>query len=104
MSATTDIMGYRIYRRNNVDLLLIRLENLNQCAAAAFKEFLDIDGFTLIDANVASEKVYAPLYKEMKGRIRLPESYLDAMYQSKYTRHFYSEEEIRRFRERWRTP
>ncbi len=96
--------GYRIYRGDNVDMLLIRLENLDQCAAAAFKEFLDSDAFTLVQCNVASEKVYAPLYKELKSRISLPDAYIDKMYDSKYTRHFYSDDEIRGFRERWHRP
>lgn len=93
--------GYMIYRGDNVDLLLIRLEDLNHCAAEAFKAFLDIDGFTLIQANLASDKVYAPLYKELKSAIKLPDTYLANMYDSQSTRHFYSDEEIRVLRQRW---
>lgn len=93
--------GYKIYPGANADLLLMRLENLNQCAAEAFKAFLDIDSFTLIHANVASDKVYAPLYKELKSAISLPDAYLDKMYDAKFTRHFYSDEEIHAFRASW---
>ncbi len=96
--------GYKIFEAERADALLIRLENLNDCAAEAFKEFLGIEGFTLTQANVADEKVYAPIYKRFRNSIVLPESYIEKMYSSKYVRHFYSEEEIARFRARWSTP
>ena len=40
--------GYELYQSDLADLLLIRLENLNECAGEAFKKFLDIDDFTLV--------------------------------------------------------
>lgn len=95
--------GYKIYEDRLADVLLIRLENLSQCARDAFQEFLDIEGFILTDANVASEKVYAPLYRRFKETVVFPEAYVQKMYTSKYMRHFYSEEEIARFRAKWRT-
>ena len=95
--------GFKIYQGDSADLLLVRLENLDQCAATAFKEFLGVDGFSLVSANVASGKVYAPLYRAFKRSICLPQDYIDGMYDSKYTRQFYSDEEIQQFRRRWAT-
>jgi hypothetical protein len=95
--------GYKIYKDEKTDVLLIRLENLDDCARDAFKDFLGIDNFTLIDTNIGREKVYAPIYKKLKDSIVLPESYIERMYASKYMRHFYSEEEIARFRAKWST-
>jgi hypothetical protein len=94
--------GYKIYEGEHADVLLIRLENLNDCACDAFKEFLNIEGFTLRTTNVASTKVYAPLYEKFKDSLILPEAYVRRMYTSKYMRHFYSEAEIARFRAKWR--
>ena len=96
--------GYMLYKSNNADMLLVRLGDLNRCAKTAFKEFLDIDDFTLIQANVANEKVYAPLYKEFKSKIHFPENYINQMYDSRYMRHFYSDEEINGFRKIWERP
>lgn len=90
--------GYMVYRGNNVDLLLVRLEDLDRCASTAFKEFLSIDDFSLAQANIASKKIYAPLYKEFKRKIHFSETYVNRMYESRYTRHFYSDEEIDDFR------
>lgn len=94
--------GYKIYEDTIADVLLIRLENLNDCVGEAFKEFLDIDNFTVIKTNVAADKVYAALYQEFRSRVALPDSYIDKFYNSKYMRHFYSETEIKKFGENWR--
>jgi hypothetical protein len=93
--------GYKIITGEHADLLLIRLNELNQCAAMAFNEFLDINEFALIQSNVASNKAYARLYKAFKKEICLPEEYLNRMYGSKFTRYFFSEEEVRRLRKAW---
>jgi hypothetical protein len=80
---------------------LIKLEKLNECANDAFKEFLDIDEFYLIRANISTEKIHYPLYKKVLDSIVLPDAYLDQMYVSKYARHFYSEREINEFKAKW---
>jgi hypothetical protein len=93
--------GYKIYHSVKADILLIRVEDLNRVAKQAFKEFLEIDNFSLIDVNVSEEKNYALLYKTFKDKIHLPDSYLDKLYCSKYMQHFYSIEEINNFRSKW---
>jgi len=101
-SAFPKSKGYKIYEEERADVLLIRLENLDECAQDAFKEFLGIDGFTLTNKNVAGDKPYRALYQRFLDSIVLPDSYLDRMYTSKYARHFYSEEEINKFKAKWR--
>jgi hypothetical protein len=93
--------GYKIYEQELADVLLIRLENLDQCASKAFQEFLNVDGFTVIRKNIASEKAYYPIYRKFLESVLLPDSYIDEMYASKYARHFYSEQEIDAFRAKW---
>ena len=93
--------GYEIYRKNMTALLLIRLEDLNRRASEAFSNFLEIESFSLVEANVSEQKGYGHIYRKFLESVNLPESYLDYMYSSKYARHFYTEEEIRSFRNRW---
>ncbi|MEN8129479.1 MAG: putative capsular polysaccharide synthesis family protein [Pseudomonadota bacterium] len=93
--------GYEIYQGKNADVLLIRLEDLNRCASTAFKELMDIDDFSLLNKNLGDNKDYADLYKDFKDHIHLPDSYLDKLYKSKFSNHFYSEVEISSFRNRW---
>ena len=94
-------LGYKIYSSNkNVKLLLIRLEDLDRVASQAMVKFLNIKRFSLIKSNVGAEKAYSALYREFK-RMPLPKSYLEKMYNLKYTRHFYTDQEINKFYETW---
>ena len=93
--------GYKIYRTEQVELLVLRLENINECVYEAFNEFLGLEQFSLVKANVGSKKTYSTAYKKFKDSIALPESYINKMYSSKHARHFYSEAEIADFKARW---
>ncbi len=93
--------GYTIYRNKFADVLLIKLEHLNQCAAEAIHEFLGIEDFQLEESNVADDKEYAAIYQAFRKQVALPESYLDRMYISRMASRFYSPEEIADFRRKW---
>jgi hypothetical protein len=93
--------GYEIYRGDDADALLIRLEDLRTSAAPAFRSFLGVDGFELHDVNIGADKRYSTAYGEFRKQIRLPAHYLDRMYGSRYARHFYSAQELEGFRARW---
>lgn len=93
--------GYEIYEAPNARILIIRLEKLRSCAEPAMNRLLGVPNFRLADANRASNKRYASLYKEFVTSIDLPDHYLDKLYESRYCRHFYTDEEVRKFRQRW---
>jgi hypothetical protein len=93
--------GYKIYARGSAEILLFKVEKLNECASPAFQEFLHVDGLSLVKTNEAFHKAYASLYQQFLAQLTLPVSYVDHMYASPYVTHFYSEEEIQRFRAKW---
>jgi hypothetical protein len=93
--------GYQIYHVELADVLLIKLEMFNHCAEDAFKEFLGIETFTMCQSNIASDKQYAKIYQDFVQSLKLPDSYFDTMYNSKYIHHFYTNEEIHRFMTKW---
>ena len=93
--------GYQIYRHDRVELLVLKLEDLAQCAGEAFRQFLSLENFELINQNVGAEKVYAPLYRAFKSKVRLDQEYVDGLLGSEYMRTFYREDEIRSAREKW---
>lgn len=93
--------GYSIYRHDNVNLLLIKLEGLNGCHQDAFKDFMGIQKFELQSTNKASDKAYKHAYQAFKERISLPESYIHRMYNSKYAKHFYDKSELQSFFKKW---
>jgi hypothetical protein len=93
--------GFQVMRRDRFSLLILRLEDLNRCAAQAFHEFLGIPNFRLIRANVGNQKWYGDVYREFMSQLSLPDAYLDRIYESRVARHFYTAEEIETFRAKW---
>ncbi len=92
--------GFEIYHEPHVDLLLLRLEDLDRCAAAAFAEFLGIDDFRITKKNDAKNKDYNDLYTRFRNEAVFPRSYVDGVYGSKYAQHFYTTAELAGFRSR----
>lgn len=93
--------GYEILRGDFADILLLRLEEVNTNARAAFSEFLDFKDFTIVNANTASEKSYYNVYKDFLGCPSLSADYVNSAYESRYAQHFYSSEQLDRFRSKW---
>jgi hypothetical protein len=93
--------GYKIYEGEGCRLLLIRLENLDSCAPKAIEEFLGIENFKIMKTNVGTQKAYSQQYHKFLKHIKLPGSYIDRMYNSKYARHFYSGDEIEAMIKKW---
>lgn len=97
-------LGYQIIRENNVNILLLRLENLDTVAENAFKEFLEIENFAVNNLNVGEQKSYSDFYERFKKQFQPSSDYIDRMYNSRYMHHFYTPLEISNFRERWIKP
>jgi hypothetical protein len=93
--------GYTIYKTKNADFLIIRLEDLNSCYKIAFDEFLNITNFKLINENFGANKWYASLYDKVLKTIRFPINDLEKIYSSKIAKHFYTNEELLRFKLKW---
>ena len=66
--------------------------------------FLGLDGFEIERANVGGQKAYAEVYRRFRESIRLPDDYIEGMLSSRHMRHFYSQQEIERFRAYWSHP
>ncbi len=93
--------GYKIYLGEWVDVLLIKLEKINEIAYEAIEEFLKTKDFKLTKSNVGKNKDYSEVYQDFLSSIHIPESYINQMYGSKYVQHFYSTTEIDNFKRRW---
>lgn len=93
--------GYAVYRNAFADVLVLKLERMNECAADAMRDFLGLENFRLVESNTADDKDYADIYAAFRRQVALPESYLDRMYASRVARHFYTPEEIAAFRRKW---
>jgi hypothetical protein len=93
--------GLFSYKRGNVDLLVLRVDDIDEVAVPALQDFLGIELNSLVVANEAEGQEYDRAYREFKKELKLPEQYLSAMYQSKLVTRFYSDTEIDRFRRNW---
>jgi hypothetical protein len=93
--------GYNIISSGNVSLLVLKCELDDQSKAGAIAEFLGLEYFEIVRSNVTGEKSHARQYAEFKQRLRVPDWLLDQMYESKYARFFYSDDERSCCRDRW---
>ncbi len=93
--------GYETIRSDNVHLLLIKLEQLGDCYQIAFQEFLDVTVAGLKNTHVTELDPSKPMYADFVKNTVFPDDYLDQMYKSAFAKHFYTEQEISRFRQKW---
>jgi len=93
--------GFKIYKADRVELLVLRLEDLAECAGTAFDQYLDIPEFQVASRNVGAQKVYAPLYKAFNKHVVVDSDYAKTLLDSDYMRTFYSTEEIKSASDKW---
>ena len=93
--------GYDRYTAGNIDLLVLRIDVADDVKEQIIGEFLGMPSFKLMNTNIGSLKKYASKYKEFTENAVLPDDYVSEMCQSKYIRHFYREDEIKRIKQKW---
>jgi hypothetical protein len=93
--------GHTRIQTDRYDILVMRSELDDASKKRCVEEFLGIEGLTLAPKNVGSEKPYAAAYRKFLDALELPEAYVNEMLDSKYTRHFFSPDEIAALRARW---
>lgn len=96
-------LGYAFFERDNIELLVMRAESSDDVKRAAVENCFGIDLGEFANANVSSAKSYGDLYSQFKARVVLSPEYIDEMYNSRYTKHFYTEAEREEFVAKWRS-
>ncbi len=92
--------GYSILNFSNCEVFVYQIERLNGISSHLF-EWLGVPPVSLENSNVGADKFYAKVYRQAQEEIALPQEYLDKCFEEEYLHHFYSEEDIARFKERW---
>lgn len=92
---------YSIIRNGEWSVLMMRSDLVDEGKHHALERFLDEDVPSLRRENTTSSKPCAGIYTRFKKQLALPESYLDRMYASKLTTHFFTSAEIRTMRANW---
>ena len=94
--------GYQLIRKGNVEVLVLRMEDLNKRFEEAMAEFLGCEKrIELRKRNLAKNKPYHDVYKSVIGDIRLSRPVCEKIYASNYVRHFYSKEMIEELVTKW---
>lgn len=93
--------GHMRIETERYDILVMRSDLDDSSKKRCVEKFLGIEGVTLAPKNVGSQKPYAATYRKFLDALELPESYVNEMLDSKYTRHFFSPDEIASLRAKW---
>lgn len=96
--------GFNTYAKANIRLLVMRAEMDDSMKVRVIKDFLGLETFQLVNANIGSQKAYAPTYRQFKNEVRLPDAYLQKMCTSTYFNHFYPKQTIETVQQRWTAP
>ena len=93
--------GFVAFAERNTRVLVLRLED-SKVWPKAISDFLGLEQIaTLMNTNVASDKHYKEAYQRVLDNLDLTESDLQAIYGTKYARHFYTTEMIKSFIGKW---
>lgn len=94
--------GYQIIRQNNVTLLVLRMEDMSTFLGKALGEMFQLEyEIPVQNANIRINTADSELYKEVNRKIRLHPEWLQGFYNSRYSRHFYTDMMIENFIKKW---
>ncbi len=93
--------GSQVYRQEKFDLLVAKLECDDRLLEDTIRGFLSLDAFRLTRRNTALEKPYHELYESFRRRLALAPELVHRIYAHRSVRHFYTDDEIDRFIQRW---
>ena len=93
--------GYSIITKENVSVLVMRLEDMGRSFQQAMAYFLKVPNIELIKDNTADRKSYWNEYRTVLEKIVISAEVFDLIYSSRYARHFYPTGEREKSREKW---
>lgn len=93
---------WHTYKKGSVRLLVYRtdLDHTQQLDIVARFLGCALDRWDY--ANLSEDKEFAGIYKTFCAAVTLPELYLNLMYQSRFSRKFWSAEEMAEYAKKWR--
>jgi hypothetical protein len=93
--------GHQLYEYENCHVLLINSVIEDRLKRKLVAKFIGNSSFQLTNVNVTEKSNKSKLYKAFKDQIRFDKNYLDRLLQTKYSRHFFSQEEIENSYKKW---
>jgi hypothetical protein len=94
--------GYSIIRQGNVEVLLIKLERLNDLASV-IADFCGANNLSLVTSNQARSKSYSGIYASLRESVQIPGDLISLYYNGNpYVDHFYGKTEKDNFLTTWK--
>ena len=94
--------GYTILRGERADVLVLRTEHLDRSLPPGVAELLRLpEGPRVRRANERDLSRDGAAYAQVRKALRFPRAVVERIYAGRVARHFYTEEEIARFVQRW---
>lgn len=100
--------GWDVIESNGWRILILRFLDINHNHVEALNKFLSMRYGSrkrvlgLQAVNVSSKKWYSDLMREFKDQVTFSRDEMKRAYASRYSRHFYSNQELQNFRNQWR--
>jgi hypothetical protein len=82
-------------------MIVLRQEDPSEPKEAELNWLFDRNDIALPEVNVAWQKSYAEAYDRFKAAFVAPPDMLERLYDSAMVRHFYTDTERERLRQRW---
>jgi hypothetical protein len=92
--------GFDIYENDLARVLVYRFESFARIKEI-LETFLGREVREVVDANLSARKPYSRVYAAVKTQVSFPPAFLQAQFDSKMMRHFYSAGERQSFQTRW---
>lgn len=93
--------GYTIIKEGNLEVFVYTLEHMNDIIPE-LSEFVGVPFDQYVMGNEASNKWIAKSYKQAQEELKFSQEFFDACYNEPYVKHFYSKEDIEKFKNKWR--
>ncbi len=100
--------GYAIanFPDQNVEVLVLKLEKLDSCLKEALETFLGIENldcerFDRVDFLEGDDYL---IYENLRKSLTFTDEYIEEIYSQPLVRHFYTDEEINKFKRKWSSP
>lgn len=97
--------GYSIIKDDNIEVFVYTLEKMNDIAKPLSDWVCEGTNNTPFDswerANLAEDKWIAETYKQAQKELKFSREYFEKCYNDPYVKHFYSNEDIEKFKQKW---
>jgi hypothetical protein len=97
-----DMRGFQFYRAGRYKALIVRLESFEEVGADAIEGLLGENlALKNIKANVRKKSNNGSLYEEVIRGVKIDETVIQQIYNSKFVQYFYPDPMIKGFIKRW---